>query len=155
MLELSKLVTQETTGKPLWLTNFINVYQQLGTDNLAMLNNIYHEEVYFQDPLHDLQGKAALLSYFDNLYTNVSQCDFVINHYFNDDGQAALYWTMSYVHPKLNSGRIISVAGHSHLKAKDQQVVYHRDYLDVGAMLYENIPLLGTVIRGLKKRVSQ
>jgi len=34
-------------------------------------------------------------------------------------------------------------------------VIYHRDYFDMGAFVYENIPVLGSVVRYTKKRLSK
>jgi hypothetical protein len=141
--------------KPLWLANFIEVYQDLSVDNLANLKAIYHQEVVFQDPLHQLNGFNALADYFAELYQNVFACRFVIKHIIQQGNQAAIYWTMTYQHPKLRGGRTIEVEGHSLIKGQDNKVIYHRDYLDVGQMLYEHIPVLGRVISWLKKRVSQ
>ena len=62
---------------------------------------------------------------------------------------------MSYSHKRLNSAQPIQVQGHSLLKMADDKVIYHRDYVDLGAMLYEHIPLLGKVIRTIKARASQ
>ena len=58
-------------------------------------------------------------------------------------------------HKQLNGQKPIEVQGHSHLKMLDGQVVYHRDYLDIGSMLYEHIPVLGCAIKSIKKRASQ
>lgn len=33
--------------KPLWLENFIAVYERLGTDNLVALDKVYHHDVTF------------------------------------------------------------------------------------------------------------
>ncbi|MEL7287824.1 MAG: nuclear transport factor 2 family protein, partial [Pseudomonadota bacterium] len=64
-------------------------------------------------------------------------------------------WTMDLQHPKLQKGAPISVNGVSHLKFRDGQVIYHRDYFDLGEMLYENLPLLGSVVRTIKQRLGQ
>jgi len=37
----------------------------------------------------------------------------------------------------------------SHLKFADGKVISHRDYFDLGEMLYEHIPLLGGVIKSI------
>jgi hypothetical protein len=74
---------------------------------------------------------------------------------FSSDNQAALYWTMSFCHPKLNQGSEIVVEGHSYLVEQDNKVIKHRDYLDVGAMLYEHIPLLGSVVKTVKRRAAK
>ncbi len=139
---------------PFWLANFIDAYQQLSVDNLSCLNTVYHSDVEFQDPLHKLSGFDSLADYFTELYQNVSSCRFVVNQVMHKDDNAAIYWTMTYRHKQLNGGKSIVVQGHSLLKGQGNKVIYHRDYLDVGQMLYEHIPVLGGIIRWLKKRVS-
>ncbi|WP_076415409.1 nuclear transport factor 2 family protein [Shewanella sp. UCD-KL12] len=136
----------------LWLQNFISVYSDLGVGNLTSLQQVYHREIEFSDPLHRVDGLDELMNYFDSLYTHIEECTFHIDSVFSCDNQAAIYWTMMFCHPKLNGGKQIVVEGHSHLVERDNKVVMHRDYLDVGSMLYEHIPLLGKAVKAVKKR---
>ncbi|MCT7655735.1 hypothetical protein MBH78_16005 [Oceanimonas sp. NS1] len=55
--------------------------------------------------------------------------------------------------PRLNGGRPVTVPGVSHLCFADS-IYYHRDFFDLGAMLYEQLPLLGKGIRALKRRLN-
>jgi hypothetical protein len=141
--------------KTQWLVNFTENYSQLSTDNLALLENIYHKDITFIDPLHKVQGFENLKDYFYGLYDNLISCRFVIEHIFEKNNEAAVYWKMSYQHPKLNSGRIITVHGHSHIKGEQEKVIYHRDYLDAGAMLYEQLPIIGKIIQWVKARATK
>ncbi|XQW83381.1 nuclear transport factor 2 family protein [Thalassotalea piscium] len=143
-----------TSESPLWLENFLNVYHKLSTNNLDLLAKLYHPDVIFIDPIHKVKGLDELHHYFKNLYDNLIACDFVIEEIILENDQAAIYWKMSYIHPKLNKGKTVSVQGNSHIKGIDDKVIYHRDYLDLGAMLYEQIPAIGSVIQWLKKRAS-
>lgn len=138
-----------------WLSNFINTYQQLSTDNLHLLEQIYSDDIHFCDPMHQLHGFDNLADYFDGLYANLQQCDFVINNVIFNQEQAAIYWTMSFKHPSLNSNKEIKVEGSSLLKTDGKKVNYHRDYIDLGAMLYEHIPLVGRIIKAIKQRASR
>ncbi|AOW75517.1 transcriptional regulator [Colwellia sp. PAMC 20917] len=144
-----------STTSPFWLNNFVNVYQTLSTDNLDLLSKIYHRDVIFIDPIHELKGFDNLFEYFQNLYQNLSTCDFVITNIIAEKDQAAIYWTMSYQHPKLNKGKLINVIGHSHIKGYEDKVIYHRDYLDLGAMLYEQLPVLGKLIKLIKQKAAK
>ena len=54
-----------------------------------------------------------------------------------------------------NQSRPISVNGVSLLTLKDDRVVYHRDYYDMGEMVYEHVPVLKRVIHYIKKRLTQ
>jgi len=142
-----------TTQQPLWLAKFVDIYQQLSTDNLQLLAEVYHQDIVFIDPMHQLQGFDHLTNYFENLYQQLSHCEFKIYQVIAQGSEAAIYWQMSYIHPRLNSGQLVSVQGSSHIKGTGDKVIYHRDYVDLGAMFYEQLPLLGWVINWLKKRV--
>ena len=136
----------------LWLVKFIETYQKLSTDNLHLLADVYHQDIVFIDPMHQLEGFEQLKIYFNELYQKLSYCEFTIEQVIAQDSEAAIYWKMSFQHPRLNSGKVVSVQGSSHLKGCGDKVIYHRDYLDLGAMLYEQLPFLGRVIRWLKSR---
>lgn len=139
---------------PLWLSNFVLVYQKLSTENLELLSTIYHEDVTFTDPLHTVEGFNDLYQYFQSLYQNLSACDFVIEELLWQGSSASLFWTMTYQHPKLNKGKIVTVAGTSHLKGQGDKIIYHRDFLDLGAMLYEQLPILGKLTKWIKNKAA-
>jgi limonene-1,2-epoxide hydrolase len=142
-------------AKATWLQAFISVYSELKADNLQQLKGIYHSEVVFIDPMHQMQGRKELLSYFERLYREVISCDFIIEEVLEVGDEAAIFWTMMLRHKQLAGGRKIKLEGHSHLKVQEGQIIYHRDYFDVGAMLYEHIPLLGRVIKFIKHRAGK
>lgn len=135
-----------------WLVKFIDIYQRLSTDNLHLLDEVYHRDIVFIDPLHQLSGIKQFNDYFKHLYQNLSSCNFYIEHVVVDGQEAAIYWQMNYQHSRLNSGEVVSVQGTSHLKGFEDKVIYHRDYVDLGAMLYEQLPIFGRVIRWFKAR---
>ena len=140
---------------PEWLSQFISVYQRLSTNNLSSLNDIYSENVVFIDPIHEIKGLTSLHEYFEGLYKNLSSCSFTISDVIVEHGKAAIYWEMNYQHAKLNKGEVVSVQGTSKLIAENNKIVYHRDFLDLGAMLYEQLPLIGKLIHWIKVKAAQ
>lgn len=136
------------------IDRFCEVYQRLNKHNLTELTNIYSTDLIFVDAVHEIQGLDALQSYFSKLYENLSFCRFDIEETIVEQGQASIIWTMTFAHKKLKSGQSISVNGCSHLKF-DERIYYHRDYLDMGQMIYEHLPLFGRAIQFVKKQVSQ
>lgn len=153
-LEITSDIQACSEEKPLWLSNFINTYEALGVDNFEPLAELYHSDVVFQDPMHVIEGLENLYNYFVGLYENISYCQFTINEVYFKGNSAAVYWQMKFQHPRLSKGEIIEVEGHTSLKGLDDKVTYHRDYLDIGQMLYEHIPVLGRVILWLKARTK-
>ena len=143
-------------GYPAVIDAFIDMYQKLNKDNLHLLRQVYRDDIGFRDPMHQVNGIDDLTRYFANMYLNVTHIEFdikevVVNH---NNTQAALYWTMMYCHPKLKKGQLIHVDGMSQLKF-DDKIYAHRDYFDLGQMLYEQVPFLGGLIGLLKNRASQ
>ncbi len=136
--------------------SFKELYNTLNRDTLSLekLATVYHNDIMFEDCFHSIHGIALMHDYFDNLYENVSSISFEFEDEWADDHSAMLTWTMSYQHPKLNSGNTIRVKGASRLTFKDNKVIGHRDYFDGGALLYEHIPLLKRVIHFLKNRLA-
>ncbi|MEF1184637.1 nuclear transport factor 2 family protein [Vibrio sinaloensis] len=132
-----------------------NIYQCLNKANLHLLEGVYHQDVVFEDAAHRLEGWDALQKYFVSLYENVKRCDFDIEEHQQVGDAGFLTWTMTLEHPKLQRGSKVEVKGVSHLKFADGRVVYPRDYFDLGEMLYENLPLLGSVIKTIKQRLGQ
>ncbi|WP_417877094.1 nuclear transport factor 2 family protein [Vibrio sp.] len=137
------------------IRSVVDVYQQLSKENLHLLEEVYHPDVVFEDAAHRLEGRIALYRYFQSLYTNVIRCDFDIHEHQQVGESGFITWSMELLHPKLQNGSPITVNGASHLKFSDGQVIYHRDYFDLGEMLYENLPLLGAVVKMVKQRIGQ
>lgn len=151
-----KGASMSINDNPAIIDNFINIYQKLNKDNLFLLRQVYRDDIQFCDPMHHVSGLEPLTQYFANMYLNVSHIEFDIKEVVvsKDNHQAALYWTMSYSHPKLRKGQLINVDGMSQLKF-DELIYSHRDYFDVGQMLYEQIPILGGFIGLIKNRAAK
>jgi len=135
------------------IDEFCRVYKELGKDNLGQLGLIYSEDINFIDALHNLQGLNQLGDYFSHLYANLLFCNFTIEEVIQEKGKACIVWKMEYAHPQVNKAKPILVNGCSHLKFAEK-IYYHRDFLDMGQMLYEHLPLLGGVIRTVKRRIA-
>ena len=136
------------------IDDFCQLYQTLGKDNLNQLTNVYQQDIVFIDPIHEVQGLNALVEYFAHLYQNLLFCRFTIENIILGDEQASVFWTMHYRHSKINSAKCIAVNGCSLLKYTDK-IYYHRDFFDMGQMLYEQLPVLGSLIKVVKKRASR
>ncbi|MGF1704802.1 nuclear transport factor 2 family protein [Enterovibrio baiacu] len=137
------------------LERFIHVYQALRKDNLDTLDAIYSHDVVFEDPAHRIEGYDNLARYFDTMYTNVTDCRFEIHDHAVNGDIAFISWTMTLSHPKLEGGAERAVKGCTKLGLKEGRVVMHRDFFDLGEMLYEALPVLGSAVKMIKKRLGQ
>lgn len=149
-----ELESDHSLERPGWLTSFLDFYTVVNKENLHKLSHVYSDDIVFQDPMHRIDGLNELSIYFKKMYTNVDTSTFEITDIIQQENIATVFWVMSFVHPKLNAGNAIIVEGCTKLKGEGTKIVYHRDYLDVGQMLYENIPVLGAILKTIKNRVK-
>lgn len=143
-----------TDKNPPLIDDFIALYQSLNKDNLDNLAKIYAPEIVFVDPAHQLKGLENVRRYFTQLYENTQSVSFDIESVDSGENYAWLRWTMTFTHPQLNKNNPVYVKGCTYVKY-DRFITFHQDYFDLGAMLYENIPVLGRVIRWFKHRLSK
>ncbi|MDN5682044.1 MAG: nuclear transport factor 2 family protein [Ewingella sp.] len=147
-----KVTESESVKKT--LAQLAEVYRQLDQSSLPQLAQIYHPQVVFIDPVGQHDGIAALEGYFRQLLKSVNDCRFDIQQTLVSGDEATLVWCMAYSHPSLKKGGTLYLDGISHLKLAEDQVIYQRDYYDLGAMLYEHVPLLGRAVKVLKARLK-
>lgn len=137
------------------LEAFKSLFEQLNASTVdsGIIEKVYAENMCFEDSFHSFHDRAGFIDYCRELYKNVREVRFDFHDQFVGPQQAMLTWTMHYRHPRLNGGKMITVEGASHLRI-DDKVTYHRDYFDGGELLYEHIPLLSSIIKGLKRRLA-
>ena len=133
---------------------FSAFYTSLDTDSLDRLPGVYHSRVTFIDPVAVHQGILALDGYFRKLLNGCGRCDFEIRGWDFGESRGWVNWTMNFETPRLNGGEAISVDGCSVLEIRDDRISFQRDYYDMGAMVYEQVPLLGRVIRHIRGRMA-
>ncbi|WGP00059.1 nuclear transport factor 2 family protein [Saccharophagus degradans] len=139
--------------------DIIQLYCEFDHANLDALGDIYHRNIVFVDPVHRLKGLDDLVSYFKSTMQGTSECAFSFSSPILDGTNACLEWQMHYRHPKLKGGDRLTLDGVSRVQiageqGADMRIIYQRDYYDLGAMLYEHIPVLGRVVGSLKNRLA-
>lgn len=151
MTTASKIeVGTRNSAVPATLEDFRALFNKLDKGNLDKLADLYSEDIRFQDPLGTVNGLDELTQYFAGAYANVVDCRFEFGEALVQGESAALPWVMHLRHKRIRKGREVQVQGISHLRIRDGRVYYHRDYFDAGEMLYENLPVIGGVIRWIK-----
>lgn len=130
------------------LDALIRYFHELTPESLARLPEFYTEDAWFKDPFNEVRGTAAIQRIFAHMFERTVEPHFVVTEKLVDDNSAMLVWEFRY-------GKGQRIRGVSHLRfADDGRVAYHRDYWDAAEELYEKIPLLGSLMRGLKGMLS-
>jgi len=131
---------------------FKNCFKTLHDTDLDQLQTIYADNVVFKDPVHEIRGLVGLEDYYLSLCAELTDCRFEYLDELKNESSGYIKWLMHFKHPKLGN-RLTSVRGVSHLKI-GEKIEYHEDFYDMGAMLYEQLPVLGNITRRLRLRLA-
>lgn len=136
------------------LEKFRHFYSGFDAANLDTLGEFYTPDVVFKDPVHKLVGLVSMRDYMANLCRELQHCHFRFHRCIEQGDLAFLTWTMSFAHPKVAGGQPLELDGSTEIHFQGERICYHCDYYDMGAMLYEHLPLIGPMVRWLRKRLA-
>lgn len=127
-------------------------YQTMTPHSLAQIRTLYTADAYFKDPFNEVRGVDAIERIFAHLFTQVEAPRFIVRDALRQGEQVFVTWDFLFRFRRFGHGERL-IRGASHLKlAADGKVAFHRDYWDAAEELYEELPLLGPLMRWLKRR---
>jgi hypothetical protein len=133
----------------------IAFFEQLAPGDVARLCAIYAANAYFRDPFNEVQGVSAIARIFDDMFVRLADCRFVIREAVADERGLLLTWDFTFRIRRYRPATVQTIHGASHLKFDAAgKVCYHRDYWDAAEELYAKLPLIGPVMRFLKRRLA-
>ena len=133
------------------------LFNNFNIDTLDLADGFYDPDVVFQDPIVELKGRDRLKAYYADMYENVTSIRFDFSGGIQREEEVVVFWTMEVRAKGFKGGEPVLLDGVSHIKfgGESGKAIYHRDYFDMGAFVYENIPVLGSVVRYINKRLSK
>ena len=136
------------------LAPLIRFYEELTPESVSRFGEFYAADAYFKDPFNEVRGIDAIRRIFAHMYRQVGEPRFVVTGQVADAGGAMLIWEFHFRTGR-RSGTAQVIRGVSHLKFDaDGKVAYHRDYWDTGEELYMKLPVLGLLMRSLRRALS-
>jgi steroid Delta-isomerase len=132
----------------------VALFETLNPTTLPRLAEMYTPDAHFKDPFNEVQGVPAITAIFAHMFDSLDRPRFVIHDVIVQGDQCFMSWDFVFAMRRFNRSEQI-IRGSSHLKlAPDGRIHHHRDYWDAAEELYEKLPLLGGLMRWLKRRVN-
>lgn len=130
-------------------------FETLSPQSVSQLHTVYDAQATFKDPFNEVQGLPEIERIFRHMYVALDQPHFVITGQVVDGAQAFLTWEFRFRFKRFDTTTLQAVRGASHVVFNAQGLVtLHRDYWDAAEELYEKLPVLGVVMRWLKKQAN-
>lgn len=138
------------------LARFRGFFAAFAADRIdRQFDATYADDVFFNDGLKTLRGAAALEPYLRASAHAVDDCRVAVEDITRTEGgEYLIRWRMMIRFRRFKRGVDTWSIGTSHVRfGGDGRVVYQQDYWNAADGLYEHVPLLGAVIRALKRRL--
>ena len=130
-------------------------FEQLKPADLARLGEIYTDDARFKDPFNEVTGVPDIRRVFEHMFASLDGPRFVVHEVILQGPQCFLSWDFLFRMRRFDRSEQ-RIRGGSHLQlAPDGRIAMHRDYWDAAEELYEKLPLLGGLMRWLKRRAAR
>ena len=130
----------------------ILLFEQLKPADIARMGEFYTEQAYFKDPFNEVRDLVGVQRVFAHMFSTLEHPRFRILDALVQENQGFLTWNFCF----RMQGQALErrIHGSSHLRfSADGRVAYHRDYWDAAEELYEKLPLLGGLLRWIKRKL--
>jgi len=133
-------------------------FESLTPETLASIDEVYASQAHFKDPFNDVLGIDLIKVIYAHMFENLTNPRFEITRVIEQQvaqhphhaHEAFVAWQFKFEW----RGRVFDIPGGTRFVINDQGLVIdHVDYWDV-AELYEKLPVIGTLLRPLRKRMA-
>jgi len=137
------------------IARIVRLFESLTPADVARLADFYTPDARFKDPFNEVRGVTQVQRVFTHMFTALDAPRFIVHDIIVQGDQCFLSWDFVFRFKRYRPD-LQTVHGGSHLKfASDGRIELHRDYWDAAEELYEKLPVVGSLMRWLKRRASQ
>ena len=130
-------------------------FETLSPHSVGAVAQHYAPDARFKDPFNDVVGVAAIRHIFEHMFTQLEQPRFVVTQTVVQGLQCFMTWEFRFGFKRFDRGQAQVILGASHLVFSETGLVtLHRDYWDAAEELYEKLPVVGGLMRWLKRRAN-
>ena len=136
----------------------VHFFEHLQPADVARIAELYTANAQFKDPFNEVQGLPAIEHIFAHMFEALGAPRFVITTQVQQGAQCFVTWDFLFAMPRLEGGKTQTIRGATHFVLREEadvwRVAVHCDYWDAAEELYEKLPVVGGLMRWLKKRAN-
>jgi hypothetical protein len=135
------------------LDRLVAYFESLVPGGESELPLYYAPDCFFKDPFNEVRSVREIEVIFARMFEQLDAPRFRVHRKVVQGDEAFLVWDLEFRFR--GSAKQQRIHGASHLRfGSDGRVTYHRDYWDAAEELYGKLPVLGALMRWLKRRVG-
>jgi hypothetical protein len=127
------------------------LFETFAPADVQRLGEYYRDDALFKDPFHEVRGLREIQGIFAAMFETMEDPRFAVTQRLKNGNEIVLLWRLAF---RLR-GAPQSLDGASHLRLDSQGLIaWHRDYWDPAEGIYEKLPVLGALMRWVRRRVA-
>lgn len=131
---------------------YIRYYETLTPEGLSRLAEVVASDVRFKDPFNDVRGIDAYRALLARMFRDVPDIRFKVTRQAVDGATCYIRWTCDGT-VRAMGAQPWHVEGMSELRfSPDGKVREHIDFWDAAEQFYERLPLIGGLLRFIRRR---
>ena len=136
------------------LEDYAAFFEALTPESLDRLGTHCAPDVHFRDPFNDSRGVAPFQAALAKMFQDVAEPRFTVTDKAVGDEACYLRWIFTFASKSAPNGlRHIEGVSEIHLNAAGK-VTAHIDHWDAANQIYARVPVLGTLLRMIRGRLS-
>ena len=137
------------------LTRVITFFETIVPASTAQIDALYSADAFFKDPFNQVRGIPDIKRIFAHMFVQVESPRFIVLEAIEQGDAAFLAWEFRFRMKRFDTRTEQVIRGSTHLRFDaGARVAYHRDYWDAAEELYEKLPVLGRLMRFLKRQAG-
>jgi steroid Delta-isomerase len=137
------------------VNNIVTFFETITPQSIARVAELYAPDATFKDPFNDVRGLPAIERIYRHMFQALSAPRFIVTSQLVDGTACFLIWEFKFYFKNFDKTTEQTVRGGTHLLLDAQgKITAHRDYWDPAEEVYEKLPVVGGVMRWLKKRAN-
>ncbi len=133
------------------LDQYIAFYEQMKKEDLAKIDKFFSSQAHFKDPFNDVYGIEKIRRIFHHMFETLKSPKFIIEEAVLNSDVAYIKWSFT---GELKA-KPLKLIGVSRVVFNEQGLVSeHIDYWDASEQFYMKLPIVGSLLRFIRKQVS-
>lgn len=133
---------------------YVAFWQGLTPERLDQLATHYTPDVRFRDPFNDIRGIESLRRLLEHMYRQLNEVSVTVDEVSGRPPVVYLRWRFSFrLHGERTEREPIDGVSRV-VFAPDGRVCEHVDYWDAAGQLYSQFPVVGGLMRWLRRRLA-
>jgi hypothetical protein len=128
-------------------------FQGLTPAGLQELDRVYADQARFRDPFNEVVGIAAIRRIFAEMFEQAPDARFSVREVAGTAPVLYVRWDFTFTPGRAREPWYVEGVSRLALDG-DGRIVDHIDFWDPAAGIYERLPLLGAVLRWVRRRIA-